>query len=121
MPGKSNKWWQAEVIEGRKLGKQLGFPTANLRLPEHWQLRYGIYAVRVKIGNERYFGVMYWGTLGGKCESLEIHLLDFDGDLYGQKLEFKVGQFIREDRAFSSEQELKRQIAQDIETARLFI
>lgn len=118
MPDKSNKWWRAEVIEGRKLGKQLSYPTANLRLPEHWRLGYGIYTTHVRIGSRQFCGVLYWGTLGGTRESLEIHLFDFDGDLYGQTLVFQVGEFIREDRAMASEQHLKKQIAYDIIVAK---
>lgn len=62
-------------------------------------------------------GILYWGTKGGTAESLEIHLFDFSKDIYDCDLDFTVGEFLREDRTFSSDESLAKQIAADVTSA----
>lgn len=117
-----------KVITGQQLGRTLGFPTANLELPPNKFLpRYGVYAVRVAIAEEessivsRHWGVMNIGcrpTLDGAKPSVEVHLLDWSGDLYEKTLTVKLEKFLRSEQKFPSLDALKSQIALDCEAAR---
>ncbi|MEN9708773.1 MAG: hypothetical protein RIQ68_1181, partial [Pseudomonadota bacterium] len=81
-----------EVVHGQKLGRELGFPTANLILDPACRLRYGIYAVRMMVDGVLQNGVASWGrrpTVDNGPPWLEIHLLDFKGDLYGKEVEVR--------------------------------
>ncbi len=102
------------VIEGRRLGRQLGFPTANLRLGDLQVPKDGVWLVTV---DEKLHGVANLGmrpTVDGKERLLEVHLLDFSGDLYGRKLRVRFDQLLREERKFDSVEELKLQITRDV-------
>ncbi len=102
-----------KVIEGRKLGRELGFPTANLRLGDLQTPKDGVWSVEVD-GKHR--GVANLGmrpTVGGDERLLEVHLFDFSGDLYGKTLRVKFLRYIRPERKFASLDELKAQIAKD--------
>jgi riboflavin kinase / FMN adenylyltransferase len=106
------------VIEGRKLGRGLGFPTANLRLGERQTPRDGVWAVRV---DGKWEGVANLGTrptVDGSERLLEVHLFDFSGDLYGKELRVRFGKFLRAERKFDSVDELREQIGKDAEEAR---
>ena len=108
------------VIEGRKLGRGLGFPTANLRLGERQTPRDGVWSV--KVDGERK-GVANLGTrptVDGGERLLEVHLFDFSGDLYGKELRVRFGKFLRQERKFGSVEELREQILRDAEEARRF-
>ena len=75
-----------EVIHGEKRGRDLGYPTANIRLDKNCGLKHGIYAVRVGRGAERFDGVASFGrrpTFDNGAPLLEVFLFDFKGDLYG--------------------------------------
>jgi riboflavin kinase / FMN adenylyltransferase len=101
------------VIEGRKLGRELGFPTANLRLGEQQTPKDGVWEVEVD-GSLR--GVANLGirpTVGGGDRLLEVHLLGFSGDLYGKRLRVRFLRFIRDEKKFGSVEELRAQIRQD--------
>ncbi len=105
------------VVEGRKLGRELGFPTANLRLGDLQVPKDGVWKVTV---NSRMGGVANLGmrpTLGDDERLLEVHLLDFSGNLYGEILRVRFDRFIRAERKFSSLDELKEQIARDVADA----
>ncbi len=97
------------VIEGRKKGRELGFPTANIILSE--TMDGGIYFGKSKIGDKEYLGAIFIYP-GGNL--FEVHFLDFDGDLYGQILEVQVGEKIRDSKQFDNTEDLKAQIAEDI-------
>src|SRR5699024_923405 len=90
----------SRVVHGQKLGRTLGFPTANLRLKRPAALRYGVYAVWVRLADGRkYAGAASFGvrpTVNGKDELLEVFLLDFDGDLYGQRGDVYFARFVRD-------------------------
>jgi riboflavin kinase / FMN adenylyltransferase len=106
------------VVVGDERGGTLGFPTANLSAEPHLLVpAFGIYAgaalggrAAVSIGTNPHYG--------GLERRIEAHLLDFEGDLYGQRLVVELWQRLRDERAFASEAELVAQIASDVEAAR---
>jgi riboflavin kinase / FMN adenylyltransferase len=109
------------VIHGEKRGRDLGFPTANLRLDPACALRHGIYAVRVGRGAERFDGVASFGrrpTFDNGAPLLEVFLFDFAGDLYGQVLDVALVGWIRPELRFSSVDDLVRQMRDDSARAR---
>lgn len=111
----------ARVIHGDKRGRDLGFPTANLRLDPACGLRHGIYAVRVGHGKERLGGVASFGrrpTFDNGAPLLEVFLFDFAEDLYGQTLDVALIGWIRPELRFSSVDELVRQMDDDARSAR---
>ena len=110
------------VIQGKGRGaKLLGVPTANLRPENELLPATGIYAVRVRRGAETWLGAANIGTcptFENGDFSLEVHLLDFDGDLYGDTLEVEFAARLREERKFPSLEALSAQIHADIAAAR---
>ncbi len=107
---------RGQVAEGQKLGRTLGFPTANMRLGDVIEPRKGVYAVSVNAGGVRYKGVANFGrrpTVGAAAPLLEAHLFDFTGDLYGQAIEVFFQAFIRDERKFDGLDALKAQIEAD--------
>jgi riboflavin kinase/FMN adenylyltransferase len=114
-----------EVIQGQQIGRSIGFPTANLAYPpEKFLPRQGVYCVEVDAPDrEKLQGVMNIGkrpTIGGLNTTVEVHLLDWQGDLYGQELTIHLLQFLRSEQKFSSLDALTAQIQQDCDTARDF-
>lgn len=117
------------VVSGQQLGRKIGFPTANLQLPAEKLLpRQGVYCVRVfldETGSETASGalkgVMNLGcrpTVEGNSPAVEVHLLDWRGDLYGRVLTVTLECFLRPEQKFPSLDALKAQIAADCESAR---
>lgn len=106
------------VIEGRKLGRELGFPTANLTLGERQTPRDGVWAVEVDGGMKGVANLGTRPTVGGTGRLLEVHLLDFSGDLYGKQMRVQFKKFLRPEKKFGSVDELREQIAQDAQQAR---
>ncbi len=114
-----------EVIHGEKRGRDLGYPTANIRLDKHCGLKHGIYAVRVGRGQGkdaiRLDGVASFGrrpTFDNGAPLLEIFLFDFDGDLYGTTLDVAFIAFLRDELKFDSIDALVRQMDDDSTRAR---
>jgi riboflavin kinase / FMN adenylyltransferase len=119
------------VVKGQQIGRTIGFPTANLQVAENKFLpRFGVYAVSVTIEDESFNtsgdrslipAVMNIGcrpTVDGNSPTIEIHLLDWSGDLYDRNLTVYLQQFIRSERKFPSLDALKKQIAKDCDLAR---
>ncbi len=115
------------VVKGQQLGRKLGFPTANLQLPpEKFLPKHGVYGVRVHHPTlpslaSSPCAVMNIGhrpTVSGIDVTVEVHLLDWSGDLYGQTLTVSLEQFLRPEQKFASLEDLKRQIQVDCEAAR---
>ncbi len=109
------------VIHGDKRGRDLGYPTANIRLDKNCGLKHGIYAVRVGLGEQRFEGVASFGrrpTFDNGAPLLEIFLFDFNGDLYGQSLDIAFIAFIRDELKFDSVEALIRQMDDDSHKAR---
>ena len=110
-----------EVIHGDKRGRELGFPTANLRLDAGCRLRHGVYAVRVAHAGRRYDGVANFGRrpmFDTGAVLLEIFLFGFAGDLYGQNIDVAFIDWIREEKTFGSIDELKSAMNDDVLGAR---
>lgn len=109
------------VVEGFRRGAKLGFPTANVRVDHEIVPREGVYAVRAEWEGRQYPGVANVGrnpTFGNDSLSVEVHLLDFEGDLYGARLDVVFVARIRDERKFVSVDELAAQIACDVQQAR---
>lgn len=112
----------AHVVEGRKLGRELGFPTANLPVGRSQLPPSGVWAVDV--GGDcggRWRGVANLGnrpTIDGGKVMLEVHLLDFSGDLYGRLLDVRFEKYLRPEQKFASVDALAVQIAKDVAAAR---
>jgi riboflavin kinase / FMN adenylyltransferase len=110
-----------KVIHGDKRGRELGFPTANMRLDPDCGLKHGIYAVRVGVGERRYDGVASFGRRPMFDEGtvlLEPFLFDFAGDLYGEMIDVAFVEWIRPERTFDSVEDLVRRINEDAKLAR---
>lgn len=105
------------VVEGQRLGRTIGFPTANLSLPSDKLLpACGVYGVRVGLSETDCLGVMNLGlrpTVAGQSLAAEVHLLDWKGDLYGREIEVSLEVFLRSEQKFPSLDALKRQIESD--------
>jgi riboflavin kinase / FMN adenylyltransferase len=111
------------VEHGAKLGRQLGYPTANLRMGPYLRPRYGIYAVRARLPDGRMLdGAANLGvrpTIAGQAEELlEPYFFDFSGDLYGQTIEVALIEFIRPEAKFDDLEALKDQMARDCDASR---
>lgn len=111
-----------KVVKGDQIGRKLGFPTANIFIPETYKLipADGIYAVTVEIDKIQYNGMGYIGhrpTLNGMSRNIEVNIFDFEGDLYGMNIRLHFYHFIREDIRFNSLEELRVQLGKDKEVA----
>ncbi|MCS3452786.1 MULTISPECIES: bifunctional riboflavin kinase/FAD synthetase [Bradyrhizobium] len=110
-----------KVVHGEKRGRDLGYPTANIRLDKHCGLKHGIYAVRVGKGSQRFDGVASFGrrpTFDNGAPLLEVFLFDFKGDLYDAVLDVAFIGFIREELKFDTIEALIRQMDDDSAKAR---
>ncbi len=116
--------FQADVLHGEKIGRTLGFPTANLRLPPENSLKEGIYAVRVDVDGTVYDGVASFGrrpTFDNGAPLFEIWLMAFSGDLYGKKLNVECVQRQRGELKFNSIDALVEQMHRDAAEARTLL
>jgi len=114
------------VIEGRGIGKTLDFPTANLHVDEDYKLipAMGVYIVRSEINGQKVYGLTNIGTnptVGGSKRSIETYLLDFNKNIYHQKIRLEFIKRIREEKQFTSVEDLKKAIKNDEHFARTFI
>jgi riboflavin kinase/FMN adenylyltransferase len=113
---------EGEVVQGRQLGRTLGFPTANVALGDYVRPRLGVYATRTRLPEGRTLnGVTSIGenpTVGGNPARLESWLFDFDGDLYGQTVETELIAFLRPEERFDTLEALSVQVMHDAEIAR---
>jgi riboflavin kinase/FMN adenylyltransferase len=113
-----------EVLHGAKLGRTLGFPTANLKLEPATELAHGIYAVKIAIGGTWHDGVASFGrrpTVDNGAPLLEVHVFDFAGDLYGQCVDVAFVGYIREEKKFDNLDALVVQMHNDSTRARLIL
>ncbi|MGB4505144.1 MAG: bifunctional riboflavin kinase/FAD synthetase [Syntrophaceticus sp.] len=113
---------KGEIIAGDQRGRKLGFPTANVKLPDDLLIpQNGVYAGEALVEGERYLTVINIGvhpTFGSSpLQLIEAHLLDFQGVVYHKNIEIKLIKKLREERKFQSSQDLINQIRKDIETA----
>lgn len=115
---------RGRVVHGQHRGAQLGFPTANVRVRQGLLPPNGVYAVRVAVGGIEYGGVANLGvnpTFGGGDRSLEPHLFDFSGDLYGERLQVSFVRRLRDEMKFAGVDALVAQIRRDAEAARALL
>ena len=112
------------VVTGRKLGRTLGIPTANISIPaEVVSLPFGVYACKAQVAGKEYLAVTNIGnrpTVGGHRVTVEPWLLDFDGDLYGQELTLHFYRFLRAEQKFPSLDALKAEIMKNAQECRKF-
>jgi riboflavin kinase/FMN adenylyltransferase len=121
------------VVKGKQIGRDIGFPTANINIPEKYKLipAYGIYAVEVAIVKPEvdssteytieedvfsYKGMGYIGTrptINGTQRTIEVNLFDFSDDLYGKTLRVKILHFVRHDIRYNNLEDMKKQIMED--------
>ena len=114
---------KGQVIEGQQIGRTLGFPTANLKVLDGSKLipKDGVYAVHVEVKRQTFKGMMNIGnnpSLISKKHSLEVHIFDFDSDIYDEQIEVRFIKRIREEISFDNLDALKIQLEQDEYTAK---
>lgn len=111
-----------EVVTGKRIGRTIGIPTANLVFPGELQpLPHGVYACKAEVEGKAYLAVTNIGirpTVNGQNVNAECHLLDFAGDLYGKTLTIAFHKFLRPEQKFESLEALKSQITADIAQVR---
>ncbi|MCW2308162.1 bifunctional riboflavin kinase/FAD synthetase [Rhodobium gokarnense] len=119
------RWFiEEEIVHGDKRGRELGFPTANMKLPGDCGLAHGIYAVRMRVDGVLYDGAASYGrrpTFGDGIPLLEVFLFDFDGDLYGKTVDVTFVSYLRAEEKFDSIEALIAQMTRDTEEARMVL
>ena len=110
------------VVEGNKIGRTIGFPTANIKIPEPWKQipKDGVYAVRVQLNNDHYTGMLNIGTRPTvepilKMKNMEVHIFDFDDKIYNQTITVSFVKRIRDEQKFNGLAELTTQLHKDKE------
>jgi len=106
------------IIKGDKIGRKIGYPTANLEIKEDYKLQpqNGVYLVQCHLNNKRYFGMMNVGkrpTVSGKKKRIETYFFNFEGDLYGEDLKIDLLEKIRDEQKFDSLDSLGNQLGID--------
>lgn len=113
------------VVKGAQLGRDIGYPTANIPIDAAVNIKNGVYAIEVTVGDYHYFGVANIGTRptidGGEGRLLEAHLFNFSGNLYGKEITIRPRGFIRPEQRFSSVDQLKQAISNDEQQARMML
>ncbi len=114
------------IVKGKQLGRTIGFPTANIHIEEDYKLipKIGVYVVKAIVNQETVFGMMNIGfnpTVNGEKQTIEVHLFDFDKDIYDQNIEVSLLHYIREEQKFGSVDALKEQLNHDKTVALDFI
>lgn len=114
---------EGKVVKGKQLGRTIGYPTANIKIEETYKLipKIGAYAVTSKVSGKILFGMMNIGfnpTVAGKELTIEVNFFDFDADIYGEFIQIEILKRIRDEKKFSSLEDLKNQLFQDELTAR---
>jgi riboflavin kinase/FMN adenylyltransferase len=115
-----------KVVKGKGLGKQLNYPTANLKVKESYKLipKNGVYVVKANIKGATIFGMMNIGTnptVDGKVQSIEVHFFNFNQDIYGKTLEIEILERLRDEQKFDSLDELKNQLSKDLVNSKQFL
>ena len=109
------------VVKGSGDGKKLGYPTANLHMSQPLSLRYGVYACIVFFETRIYNGIIHYGprvVFGETHPLFEVHIFDFDKQMYGKTITVEIKKFIRPTKKFSTVQELVKQIEADCKIAK---
>lgn len=109
--------YTSRVIKGKGRGKQIGFPTFNLAIPNDIDEKYGVYSAEVIINGKTYSGALHYGpipTFDQKVPVLEVFVIDYTDDKLVHEISYQFIKLLREIRTFSSPYELKKQIAEDV-------
>lgn len=111
-----------KVVRGNQNGRKIGYPTANIAIAEEDKIipRDGVYAVKVKVGDEVLQGMLNIGfrpTVDGNSRTIEVHIFNFDKDIYGQEIEVSFIRYLRQEQKFSGIEALKEQLNRDKEEA----
>ncbi|MDT8378979.1 MAG: bifunctional riboflavin kinase/FAD synthetase [Desulfotignum sp.] len=113
---------RGKVVQGRRRGgSQLGFPTANIKLHDELCPKFGVYAVTVETIHGNFMGVAnigYSPTFDDHIFTIEVHILDFDYEIYGTRIRVNLVARLRDEKKFANLEELSDQIRKDIETAK---
>ena len=112
---------EAEVVSGNRLGRKLGFPTANMDISSRTDITNGVYRSQIEIDGVLYNAMSNVGIRPSVVSTgrwLETHIFDFHGDLYGKVLTVRLIEKIREERKFASVAELRAQLEHDMEYCR---
>ena len=115
---------ESEVIHGRKIGRALGYPTANMSLEGYEDVERGVYRSEVDIDGVAYCAMSNVGirpSVGGKELLLETHVLGYSGDLYGRVLRVRLVEKLRDEKRFASISDLKKQLTRDYEYISRFV
>jgi len=115
-----------KIVKGEGLGRKINFPTINIYIQEDYKLipKKGVYIIKTTISKKIIFGIMNIGnrpTVSGKNQTIEVHLLDFKENLYGEKIQIEVLKHLRDEQKFDSIEILSSQIKKDENTARKWI
>ena len=118
----SRKWSVVErVLSGEKKARKIGFKTANMRLNSYCDICFGVYKVLIELPEEiskkKFFGIANYGvkpTFMKKTPLLEVHIFDFNKEIYGKKIKVSFLKFVRKEKKFESVEKLKDQIIKDI-------
>ena len=107
-----------KVVQGKKIGRTIGYPTANIQINENYKLlpKNGVYVVSSEIDNILYFGMMNIGknpTIGENDQSIEVHFFNLNEDIYNKNLQISILEHIREEQKFNSLSELQAQLDKD--------
>lgn len=118
-----NYFIYGKVIKGKRLGRNLGFPTANIEIIDNLCLRNGVYISTINFDNRAYYGVSNIGrnpTVGDKKRMLETHIFNFNEDIYEKEICVELLEFIRSETKFNSVEELKERVFKDIAAAKAY-
>ncbi len=114
------------IVHGKGLGKQYNYPTINIHIEESYKLipKAGVYIIKTTFNNQNLFGIMNIGnrpTVNGKNQTIEVHLLDFNADIYGKNIQIQLVYHLRNEQKFDSINHLFDQIKEDEKQARKLI
>ncbi|NVJ86189.1 MAG: bifunctional riboflavin kinase/FAD synthetase [Algoriphagus sp.] len=114
------------VIKGQQIGRSIGFPTANVHIPNSYKLipKDGVYAVEAEVNGNLYKAMLNIGnrpTVDGTQKSVETHLFDFQGDLYGKQITIYLRAYLREEQKFESLAALQAQLLKDQQQAKMLL
>ena len=113
--------FEGKVVHGNRLGRSIGFPTANIWLPKNNLPIKGVFSVKISIDVSEFEGIANIGirpTVGGTSPVLEVNIFDFKKEIYGKRIKVEFVKKIRDEKKFDNLDDLKKQIAKDVNTAK---
>jgi riboflavin kinase/FMN adenylyltransferase len=109
--------YSTTIIKGKKRGRDIGFPTLNLKIPKNFLLKHGIYACWIWINKNKYKGALHYGpipTFKESQESLEVFVLDYQEQAVIRTLDFQIVKYLRSIKKYENIKDLTRQIEKDV-------